>query len=81
MICCGNEVETPFCPRCGKDIGGGNVEILREYIRKEHGSIKSAEKFLRRNPEWKAQSERIDKSNRRIEALEAAIAALIRISQ
>lgn len=55
MICCGAECDTPFCPQCGKRLGGNDLSGLLQYLRRfqqqSQRRLDMAEELLAKDPD------------------------------
>lgn len=49
MKCCGQEIQTAFCPDCGKPIGGDPFTEIRKHV---EGLGNTAENARKRMIEW-----------------------------
>lgn len=78
MICCGKEIETPFCPYCGKLLRDPNpLESLLEHVRKR---IKQSKQELARRENWTQYEDYAPQRRRSIakwQAWETALSAIV----
>lgn len=78
MECCDKKCVTPFCPQCGKLVEDGRAQVLRQHIIHLGGISKASHTRLEKYPDWEGSKRTIERTKRLIEALEYAIALIVR---
>ena len=68
--CCGQEIDTPFCPRCGK----AQANPIAELIQSLREKVKLFERNVERGREMHVKTR--DRYRRWLETLEKLVAAL-----